>query len=270
MLTNVAWSFRCKMPFPYDPPLDLSLPLTRREIRRLVEFLDSKPEAMGLEEIDGFFTALIWGTQLIPPSEYLQYVWGRDVPQSAGFADLQEAQEILGFLMSHWNTIAGSLSKNHIYYPSLLEDAGGFRHGNDWAAGFIRGMHLREDSWIDLVKDEERYTVLVPIMTLAHERDPKPEPRPDPYLPIAARSYSSFCQRASQRLMRWSAAEWHYHSAGYGGSFHAHRFGRHRSGQDDVSPGRTRRSGQGHPEEEALTEAAAVLYCEPPTRVDRD
>src|SRR5512143_3188318 len=39
--------------------------------------------------------------------------------------------------------------------------------------------------------------------------------------------------------MRWSAAEWHHHSAGYGGSSHAHRFHRHRSGQDDVSPGGT-------------------------------
>ncbi|MGA2646864.1 MAG: UPF0149 family protein [Candidatus Sulfotelmatobacter sp.] len=34
--------------------------------------------------------------------------------------------------------------------PLLLEDEDGVAHGNDWARGFMRGMHMRHDGWAGL------------------------------------------------------------------------------------------------------------------------
>jgi hypothetical protein len=46
--------------------------------------------------------------------------------------------------MRHWNTIAGTLHKGEVYVPLLLKDENGVAHGNDWAHGFMRGMHMRQ------------------------------------------------------------------------------------------------------------------------------
>ena len=44
-----------------------------------------------------------------------------------------EANEFFELTMRHWNTIAGTLLKDEVYLPVLLEDAHGLASGNDWA-----------------------------------------------------------------------------------------------------------------------------------------
>jgi uncharacterized protein len=53
----------------------------------------------------------------------------------------------------------------------------GTAHGNDWARGFMRGVHLHRAAWEELFVDE-LYSPLVPILALAYEHDPDPEMRP--------------------------------------------------------------------------------------------
>ena len=59
-------------------------------------------------------------------------------------------------------------------------------HGNDWARGFMRGMHMRHDGWAELMDDEEHGGCLVPMMMLFHEHDEDPEMRPEANQPGAA------------------------------------------------------------------------------------
>jgi hypothetical protein len=86
-----------------------------------------------------------------------------------GAGSLDEANEILGLMMRHWNTIAGTLFKGEVYVPLLLEDENGTAHGNDWARGFMRGMGMRHDGWAELVNDEEHGGCMVPVFILYHE-----------------------------------------------------------------------------------------------------
>jgi len=44
------------------------------------------------------------------------------------FSCLEEANEILGLMMRHWNTIAGTLFKDEVYIPLLLEGEDGVAH----------------------------------------------------------------------------------------------------------------------------------------------
>jgi uncharacterized protein len=111
------------------------------------------------------------------PSEYNRELFGGETPE---FSNLEEAKEILGLLMRHWNTIAGTLLKGEPHIPLLLEDENGMAHGNDWARGFMRGMHMRHDGWAELMDDEEHGECLVPIMMLYHEHDEDPKTRPKP------------------------------------------------------------------------------------------
>ena len=152
--------------------------LTEGELTRLGDFLKTCNGAMTIEEVDGFFAALIAGPEVVLPSEYLPSVFGRDVPKMCEFAGLDEANEILGLLMRHWNVIAVTLNKGDVYVPMLLEDDNGLCRGNDWASGFMRGVEMRRADWAQLIVDEEYGGCMVPVMMLHHEHDPDPELRP--------------------------------------------------------------------------------------------
>lgn len=157
-------------------------PLTDAELDRLGDFFEGCKggRAMNIEQLDGFFAALIAGPETVMPSEYNREVFGGEMSETCEFSSLDEAREVLGLMMRHWNTIAGTLLKDEVYVPLLLEDENGMAHGNDWARGFMRGMQMRHDGWAELVNDEEHGGCLIPMMMLYHERDENPEMRPKP------------------------------------------------------------------------------------------
>jgi uncharacterized protein len=160
-------------------------PLTDAELDRLGDFLKGCEggKAMNLEELDGFFSALIAGPETVMSSEYHAEVFGGEMSDACEFDSLDEANEILGLMMRHWNTIAGTLFKGEAYVPLLLEAENGVAHGNDWADGFMRGMNMRHEGWAELVNDDEHGGCLIPMMMLCHEHDEDPEMRPKPISP---------------------------------------------------------------------------------------
>jgi uncharacterized protein len=159
-------------------------PLTDAELDRLGKFLKScKGKAMNIEALDGFFAALITGPETVMPSEYYPEVFGGEMSDTYEFASLDEANEILGLMMRHWNTIAAALNKDEVYGPILLQDENGVAHGNDWAHGFMRGTLMRHDGWLELVNDEEQGGCMVPIFMLHYEHDTDPKMRPKPISP---------------------------------------------------------------------------------------
>jgi uncharacterized protein len=160
-------------------------PLTDAELDRLGDFLESCKggKAMNVEALDGFFAALITGPEIVMPSEYYREVFGGEMSDTCEFGSLDEANDILGLMRRHWNDIAATLNKDEVYVPLLLEDEHGVAHGNDWAHGFIRGMHMRHDGWAELMDDEEHGGCLVPMMMLHHEHDEDPKMRPKPISP---------------------------------------------------------------------------------------
>lgn len=159
-------------------PAPTSAPLTEQELDRLHDALEAGPAAMNLETLDGYFTALICGPEFVSPNEALQEVLGEEFV----FDGNEQAGELIGLVMRHWNWVAAELQRTlvepHVYLPVLLEDETGIARGNDWAQGFMRGVQARPGSWNGLLNDEQEGGVLVPMMMLVHEHDPDPEMRP--------------------------------------------------------------------------------------------
>jgi uncharacterized protein len=166
-------------------PFTQNAPLTDAELDRLGDFLRNCKggRAMNVEALDGFFAALIAGPEVVMPSEYYREVFGGEISDTCEFNSLDEANEILGLIMRHWNDIAATLFKGKVYVPLLLEDEDGIALGNDWARGFVRGIDMRHDGWAELVDDEEHGGCLIPVMMLCHEHDQDPEMRPEPISP---------------------------------------------------------------------------------------
>jgi len=159
--------------------------LTEAELDHLAQFLKNCKggEAMNIEELDGFFSALIAGPEIVMPSECMPEVLGSEMPEIHQFESLEKANEVLGLLMRYWNDIAGTLSKGDVYLPLLLLDENGLEHGNDWARGFIRGTRLRHNGWAELLADDEHGGCMIPMMMLYHEHDEDPSMRPKPIGP---------------------------------------------------------------------------------------
>ena len=154
--------------------------LTDAEFDQLTEILErsKSPDAMNLEELDAFFAALIAGPEVVPPSEYLPEVFGGDMSETLAFETLDEARDALSLIMRHWNSIAAKLHQGDIHLPILLEDDHGVCQANDWARGFMRGVHLRREAWSEVIDDDEQCGWLIPVMALYHEHDEDPELRP--------------------------------------------------------------------------------------------
>ncbi len=76
----------------------------RLELDRLGEFLKgcAGGDAMNVEELDGFFAALVASPEVAMPSEYLPEVFGGET-DAHEFGSLEEANDILALLMWHWN-----------------------------------------------------------------------------------------------------------------------------------------------------------------------
>ncbi len=72
-------------------------PLTDAELDRLGDFLNGckGEKAMNVEQLDGFFAALIAGPETVMPSEYYREVFGGEMSETCEFASLDEANEIL-------------------------------------------------------------------------------------------------------------------------------------------------------------------------------
>jgi uncharacterized protein len=154
-------------------------PLSETELDELDDFLASVEggRAMNIEELDGFFSALIAGPDLVLPSEYWPQVFGGQASGLTVFDTEEEAQGILQAMMRHWNTIARTLNEGEIYYPILVEDDDGVARGNDWALGFLRGVDMRRASWRAFLDDDDQAGSIIPMFALAHENDPNPDLR---------------------------------------------------------------------------------------------
>jgi uncharacterized protein len=146
--------------------------LNEDEFGQLDDFLESiGPSAMSMEEVDGFFAALMCAPELVLPSKWFPEIWGPD------FAFESEAQVTLytGLLMRHWNNVSAqlmqSLSVGDAYHPVLAEDDDGVALGNAWAHGFMHGVGMQPEHWAMVLNDPTRAQWLQPILTLHHETD---------------------------------------------------------------------------------------------------
>lgn len=131
---------------------------------------------MNLEELDGFFTALICGPVTVPPSEYLNEIWDSE---EAPFDTIADFENFLNLAMRHWNFIVQELANPDTVFVPLFEvpDGEELPRGNRWALGFHRGMAMRYDDWMEIFEDEDKFAMLLPMLALAHENDPDPKLR---------------------------------------------------------------------------------------------
>ena len=126
-------------------------------------------EAMLLSEFDGLCAGIVVCPEMIPPSEWMPYVWG-----AGGAPDFDtdaEFQNAVNVIMGHYNEVARSLMPPAIEYGPILD-----RDPNTdgilwemWILGFERAMSLRPGAWEQIIASgEEEAGASVTLMLSLH------------------------------------------------------------------------------------------------------
>lgn len=145
------------MPAAQTPDDDALDTLARLLDTRAVPF-----GGMNLEALDGFFSALVVGPELVLPGEWIAEVWG---PKPPNWESVDEAREVMDLLMGHWNLVAervrhaGDEMSDRllpvVWLPESEDDPDAAFTGHDWALGFLRGVDLRKPAWEGWFEGEE-------------------------------------------------------------------------------------------------------------------
>jgi uncharacterized protein len=145
--------------------------LTAHERDWLAGFLVSPqvPDGtMSLEMLDGFFTALVIGPELVMPSEYLPPIWGADGGNGPDWDSPEQARHVFKLLGKHWNAIADRRLANAEHCP-LIDNFGIALPGEQWADGFVAGIEMRRHAWAPMFDDRRADQLVMSILALCSD-----------------------------------------------------------------------------------------------------
>jgi uncharacterized protein len=141
--------------------MQLEQPLSEKEFDELDQFLLSErsPEdAMTMDTLHGYLTAIAIGPETIMPAEWLPRVWGQEETAVPKWKSAKEEERILNLIMRFMNEVLITfevapkefepLYCEHEHNGQTLID------GEAWCWGFWEGMELRQGSWEPIWKSE--------------------------------------------------------------------------------------------------------------------
>ncbi|MGB5396263.1 MAG: UPF0149 family protein [Gammaproteobacteria bacterium] len=153
---------------------DLFTSLTEDELDALGRFLldriedheyeDGRNEGvLVISELDGFFTAIVSGPVLIPPSQWFSAVMGEFEPV---WENEKEFEAIFSLLMRFMNSIADMLMEQPEDFEPMFEeryvDGKTWLIVDEWCEGYMRGVGLEAQAW--QVDSPDMKILLAPIL----------------------------------------------------------------------------------------------------------
>ena len=159
-----------------NPPTETELDwLDEFLLNRIDEDLDIGDRDEGiydLSTLDGFFTAVVSGPELIPPALWIPSVWGDFEPE---WESQQEAEQVLTLLIRYMNSVSAFLMKDpKNFEPLFMErDVDGeiFAIVDEWCEGYMRGANLIATQWQMESADMQMLLAPIKAFTMDEEDD---------------------------------------------------------------------------------------------------
>jgi len=131
----------------------------------LDEFLSSindEERILNAATTHGFITALAIAPNIIPPDEWLPYLWGG--AEQAPFPDTETLEQYIGIIIELWNQHRESIVNGHWEWPegyTLDEDDIVSNEVRCFCEGMLQGWPLTTDDWDELMPKESGDGALV-------------------------------------------------------------------------------------------------------------
>lgn len=129
-------------------------PLNEQQIDYLDKMLldlGNDDSILCVSELDGFFTAIVSGPNLIPPSRWYPEIWG-GTGREPEWQSHEQFLQFMGLLMQHMNDISGTLMQSPKHFEALFHVNNNPKNPviivEEWCFGYMRGVDL--DDWSEL------------------------------------------------------------------------------------------------------------------------
>lgn len=145
-----------------------TLPPYLRELDKAL--LDLPDDCMLLSQLDGFLTGIVVSPDPVPPSIWLNIVWGSDAGGVPSFADMGAFHNFVDLVMRHYNEIVRSLDLPGDYAPLYDVDPNSDETlWEMWVEGFSQALTLKPAGWKRLARsgDPDCVAVLSGLSALA-------------------------------------------------------------------------------------------------------
>jgi len=152
--------------------MSINNPMSDKEFDELDHFLLSEntpDDAMTMDILHGYLTAIAIGPEKISPSEWLPEIWGTPEKQKSLFKSEKEGKRVIDLVLRFLNEIEITFEVAPKEYEALFCEYkgkdGAFLVAAPWASGFLEGIALREKLWKPLLEGNQSY-LLAPIFQL--------------------------------------------------------------------------------------------------------
>jgi len=135
--------------------------------------------AMRPVELEGYLTGLVVAPDLIPPSVWLEGLWGDDEPV---FDSADQFQSVLDSVMAHYNATIERIDNEGAEWRPMFFDVDGAADLDKaamWVRGFWQAMMFTPAAWSTLAKDERTQLLVEPFATFVDVDDTDDLPLPD-------------------------------------------------------------------------------------------
>ena len=132
------------------PMTVLNQSLSEAELVELDEFLGSEANedtAMDVSTLEGFLTAIAIGPRMVPPSEWLPWVWDLEEGKAeADFENEAQASQTMSLILRLYNSVNTTFNTDPASFEPIFWRA--IQWGAaEWSEGFITGFMFNEDAW---------------------------------------------------------------------------------------------------------------------------
>lgn len=128
--------------------------LNQNELKLLGDVLErygNDDTVENVSELDGYFTALVSGPEIVLPSRWYPALWGKTCDPECD--SQSEFEHCFQLLVRHMNSIVTTLMERPETFHAMREsrDIEGclVKIGDDWCFGYMRGVALG-GGWVDL------------------------------------------------------------------------------------------------------------------------
>jgi uncharacterized protein len=116
-------------------------------------------------ELDGFFTAIVSGPEMILPSQWMPVIWGGagNEPEWESETEFKRFFALITQLMNYNATML--MTTPELFEALFIEneiEGKVYRNVDEWCEGYLRGVQLSSEQWLQLPKDliQEQLSVM--------------------------------------------------------------------------------------------------------------
>lgn len=131
-------------------------------LQNIISLPELEGKLLNLAKTQGFVTAMAAAPNVLPPSEWLPFLWGGE--DTAPFSDGEQLESYIDAVITVWNETRPALLEGQWQWPDacVLDEAEIVNQPTrDFCEGLLQGWQLARDDWETLMPEQSEDNALL-------------------------------------------------------------------------------------------------------------